>query len=121
MSKQGLQLIIFSIIVIIMVGLFKIFAQGPGPALTKEELKGAFLVDVRTPAEFAGGSAPGAVNIPLDKLPSRVNEFKNKDKIVVFCRSGNRSARAKEILESHGITNVINGGSWQNVAQALKK
>ncbi|MCS6980905.1 MAG: rhodanese-like domain-containing protein [Flavobacteriales bacterium] len=104
-----------------MLGLFRMFAQGPGPALTKEDLQKAFLVDVRTPAEFAAGSAPGAVNIPLDQVLSRIGEFRNKEKIVVFCRSGSRSARAKEILESHGITNVINGGSWQNVAEALKK
>lgn len=78
--------------------------------------KGTFLVDVRTPAEFAEGSAKGAVNIPLDKVEAELEQFKGKEAIVVFCRSGNRSGQAKYILEQKGIQNVINGGTWQNVA-----
>lgn len=34
---------------------------------------------------------------------------------MLFCRSGNRSGQAKAILEQNGFTNVINGGTWQNV------
>lgn len=79
--------------------------------------QGAFLVDVRTPAEFKAGSVKGAVNIPLDSLPSNLHRFKGKEKIVVFCRSGNRSAQAKAFLEKNGYQNVVNGGSWQQVAQ----
>jgi rhodanese-related sulfurtransferase len=44
-----------------------------------------------------------------------LEQFKGKDKIVVFCRSGNRSSHAKHTLEKNGIKNVFNGGSWQNV------
>ncbi|MEQ1554378.1 MAG: rhodanese-like domain-containing protein [Ferruginibacter sp.] len=77
---------------------------------------GAFLVDVRGQFEFEAGSAKGAVNIPLDKIPSQIAKFKNKKSIVVFCRSGNRSAQAKIILAQNGITNVTNGGTWHNVA-----
>lgn len=122
MPKQGFQRLSgLALVLMAMFGLLKIFAQNPGPALTKEDLKNAFLVDVRTPSEFVDGSVPGAVNIPLDQVAARLKEFRNKEKVVVFCRSGSRSARAKEILESHGIKNVINGGGWQNVANALKK
>lgn len=78
--------------------------------------KGTFLVDVRTPAEFAEGSAKGAVNIPLDKVEAELEQFKGKEAIVVFCRSGNRSGQAKYVLEQKGIQNIINGGTWQNVA-----
>jgi phage shock protein E len=77
--------------------------------------KNAFLVDVRTPQEFAQGSVPGAVNIPLNEVPNRIAEFKGKDTVVVFCRSGSRSASAKNILDQNGIKNVINGGTWQQV------
>ncbi|MBZ5855609.1 rhodanese-like domain-containing protein [Flavihumibacter profundi] len=77
--------------------------------------KGAFLVDVRTPAEFAGGSVPGAVNIPLDTIGSQLAKFKGKENIVVFCRSGNRSGQAKSILMQNGFTNVINGGTVDDV------
>ncbi|MCW5907265.1 MAG: rhodanese-like domain-containing protein [Chitinophagales bacterium] len=89
-----------------------------------EELKqqiaaGAFLVDVRTPEEFRYGSAKGAVNIPLDSLQNNLKKFEGKNHIVVFCRSGNRSAQAKRILESNGFKNVTNGGTWEDVADLV--
>lgn len=79
-----------------------------------------FLVDVRTPEEFAAGSVKGAVNIPLDQVQTRIAEFQGKEQIVVFCRSGNRSGQAIEILNENGITNVVNGGSWEDVAEKYK-
>ncbi|NCP84603.1 MAG: rhodanese-like domain-containing protein [Bacteroidetes bacterium] len=98
-----------------------LFSGGSGDEnLTEVIQKGAFLVDVRTPEEFAMGSAPGAVNIPLDKVATRIREFDGKDKIVVFCRSGNRSSQAKRILEAKGHKEVINGGTWQNVRNHIK-
>ncbi len=80
----------------------------------------AFLVDVRTPAEFAEGHVKGSVNIPLDKVTMELEKFKNKKNIIVFCRSGNRSGQAKTILEQLGITNVTNGGTWEAVNQFVK-
>lgn len=77
--------------------------------------QGAFLVDVREPGEFAGGTAKGAVNIPLGSVATELTKFKGKENIVVFCRSGNRSGQAKTILEQNGFKNVINGGTWQEV------
>jgi len=77
--------------------------------------QGAFLVDVREPGEFAGGTAKGAVNIPLGNVATELTKFKGKENIVVFCRSGNRSGQAKTILEQNGFKNVINGGTWQEV------
>jgi rhodanese-related sulfurtransferase len=86
----------------------------------KEVIEGeAFLVDVRSPGEFASGSVKGAVNIPLDKIGSQLTKFKGKKNIVVFCQSGNRSGQAKSILEKNGVQNVINGGSWSNVNQIV--
>lgn len=79
-----------------------------------------FLVDVRTPGEYASGSVTGAVNIPLDKIQEAIGRFKGKNNIVVFCRSGNRSGQAKSILEQHGIQGVTNGGTWQQVNKALQ-
>jgi rhodanese-related sulfurtransferase len=81
---------------------------------------GAFLVDVRTPGEFSSGHVKGSVNIPLDKVQTQVAKFKNKKNIIVFCRSGGRSSQAKNILQQHGFTNVINGGTWNNVSQFVK-
>lgn len=101
--------------------LFQQLFGGSSSADLKNSIdKGAFLVDVRTPGEFAGGSVPGAVNIPLDMIPFRLPEFKGKDNIIVFCRSGNRSGQAKNILESNGFKNVVNGGTWEQVKQLVK-
>ena len=80
----------------------------------------AFLVDVRTSKEFESGSVPGAVNIPLDQVESSLEVFSGKENIVVFCRSGNRSGKAKKILESAGILNVINGGGWKEVLSRME-
>lgn len=82
---------------------------------------GAFLVDVRSRAEFETGSAKGATNIPLDTILQYVDLLKGKEHIVVFCRSGNRSEEAKRILNQKGFRNVINGGTWQQVNQFIKK
>lgn len=81
--------------------------------------QGAFLVDVRTPAEFAEGHVKGSTNIPLDQVSNQMAKFKDKQNIVVFCRSGNRSGQAKSILEQNGFSNVTNGGTWQDVNAVL--
>lgn len=96
-----------------------LFGKTDNVALTEAVNNGAFLVDVRTPAEFSTGSVKGAVNIPLDKVQSQLTKFKDKKNIVVFCRSGNRSSQAKSILEQNGFQNVINGGTWENVNQVV--
>lgn len=119
MSKQSIQLIL---ITFIMFGIFKnVFGQNDNSQLSEIVKNGAFLVDVPTPLEFAAGSVKGAVNIPLDNIEGQLAKFKNKKNIVVFCRSGSRSSFAKNILERNGIQNVTNGGTWQNVNQALNK
>ncbi len=95
----------------------QLFGGGPSVDLTSKINEGAFLVDVRTPGEFADGHVKGSVNIPLDNITKEIAKFKNKTSVIVFCRSGNRSGMAKSLLEQQGINNVINGGTWQNVAQ----
>lgn len=77
--------------------------------------EGAYLVDVRTPSEFAEGHVKGSVNIPLDTIANNLQKFSNKKNIIVFCRSGNRSGQAKVILENSGLKNVTNGGTWLDV------
>jgi rhodanese-related sulfurtransferase len=74
----------------------------------------ATVIDVRTPAEFMGGHVPGSVNIPLQEIPSRLDELKGMKNIVLCCASGNRSGQAAAFLEQHGIE-CVNGGSWMDV------
>ena len=72
---------------------------------------GASVIDVRTPSEFCSGSYPGAKNIPLDKLNSKLKSLGAKDDpLVVYCASGSRSAQAAKILKAAGFTDVLNGG-----------
>ena len=102
-------------------GLFSNLFGGGATANLKSIIDdGAFLVDVRRPDEFAEGHVIGSVNIPLDIVLTDLAKFKNKKNIVVFCRSGNRSGQAKTILEANGISNVTNGGSWEEVNQFVK-
>ena len=97
-----------------------LFGGGPTVDLKTVIDEGAFLVDVRTPGEFAEGHVKGSVNIPLNTVASQLSKFKNKKNIVVFCRSGGRSSQAKSILNQKGFTNVVNGGTWHHVSQFVK-
>ncbi len=83
--------------------------------------KNSFLVDVRSPEEFAIGSAKGAINIPYDQVANHLDTFKNKKDIVVFCKSGGRSGQAKATLEKNGFKNVTNGINLENVNHFLKE
>ena len=69
------------------------------------------IVDVRTPGEFRGGAYPGAINIPLDDLQTRIGELGSKSRdITLYCASGARSAYGQRVLAQLGFTNVTNGG-----------
>lgn len=64
---------------------------------------GALLLDVRTPEEFAGGHIQGAVNIPVQELERRMAEVGDRERaVVVYCRSGARSATAAAMLRDAG-------------------
>jgi len=78
------------------------------------------IVDVRTIMEYQSGHVEGAVNIPLDEVQSRINEFEKMSKpIVVYCRSGARSGMAMSILKQSGINEVYNGGGLADMQMLL--
>jgi phage shock protein E len=87
------------------------------PVLAKRLVaEGALLLDVRTPAEFASRHLDGAKNVPVDALADGVDEIAalvadENTPIVVYCRSGARSARAKKHLVAAGYRQVTNLGS----------
>lgn len=69
--------------------------------------RGATVLDVRTPAEFQGGHVPGAINVPYDEVAARAAEVGAKDRpVLVYCRSGRRSALAAADLVKQGFTAV---------------
>jgi phage shock protein E len=86
-------------------------------AVTKAEAHamveaGALLVDVRTPAEFAAGHLPGAVNVPLNEVQRRLDALGPKDQPkVLYCASGTRSAMARSMLKGRGYSQVWNLGA----------
>jgi len=82
--------------------------------------EGALIIDVRTSGEFKTGNIDGSINIPVNKLQASLNKLKAKRKpIITCCASGSRSAYAKSILESGGMSNVYNGGSWYRLNQKI--
>jgi len=80
------------------------------------DIKEATIIDVRTPGEFMMGNVKGSINIPLDEVSSRVEEFKNiQGNVVLCCASGGRSGQATMFLQQNGLSNVYNGGGWQTI------
>lgn len=72
---------------------------------------GALVLDVRSPAEYAGGHYQGALNIPVDKLRAKTKSLGSKDRsVVVYCASGGRSSMAHSLLREEGFTNVLDTG-----------
>jgi len=76
--------------------------------------KGATLIDVRSPGEFASANAPGSINIPLQQLSERLSEIPTSQPVVVACASGTRSGMARMILKKKGYKEVYNIGNWAN-------
>lgn len=77
---------------------------------------GALIVDVRTPEEYHHGHCANAVNIPVDEVEHRLAEFGDKHStIIVYCKSGGRSAYAEALLKNHGYTAVTNAGGLSDL------
>jgi rhodanese-related sulfurtransferase len=73
-----------------------------------------FLLDVRTPEEFVSGHIAGAVNISVESLPQRLEELPGDLPIVVYCRSGRRSAIAADLLVKNGYQSIYDLGGIQS-------
>lgn len=82
------------------------------------DLDKVFLLDCRTPAEFAMGTIPGAVNIPLDELRNRLEELPKDKPVYEFCQVGLRGYIAYRILTQHGFEVYNLSGGYKSYAQA---
>ena len=81
-----------------------------------ESLNDVSIVDVRMPEEYLVEHFPNAINIPLDSIAQRIEEFRQMKKpIIAYCRSGNRSGTAVSILKQYGITDAVNGGGFEDL------
>jgi len=98
-------------------GFFNFFGGGSSTDQVKEYMeKGAVVLDVRTPAEWAEGHVKGSKMITLNEVQQNIDKIKSWNKpVVVVCRSGGRAGSALSYLKNAGI-DAVNGGAWQNVA-----
>ncbi|MDN5762487.1 MAG: MBL fold metallo-hydrolase [Microlunatus sp.] len=85
---------------------------------------GAVILDVREPAEYAGGHVPGARNLPQAELLTRIDEIPRDRKLILVCESGNRSQGAARFLARQGyedVADVIGGTSaWRRSGEPLE-
>jgi rhodanese-related sulfurtransferase len=73
------------------------------------------IIDVREAEEVAEGMIPGALHIPLGEITLRHQEIEQGGEIILVCRSGKRSQKAYEFLQTQGFTQLFNmdGGMLQ--------
>ena len=98
----------------------KLLGIGPKVDLGNVIERGAIIIDVRTPGEYAGGHIKGSVNIPLDSMKSQMSKLKRDKPVITCCASGMRSGSAKAMLLSNGFAEVHNAGSWFNLKKFEK-
>ena len=81
---------------------------------------GAIVIDVRTPGEFGSGHLDGAVNIDVQAADfvTQVSSLDPAGRYLVYCRSGNRSAAAIDIMRSLGFTNLTDLGGVAEASAA---
>lgn len=96
----------------------KMFSTAPAAAAAPLAAD-VVVLDVRSPAEFAGGHVAGAVNLPLDRfVEGYAAVAPNKaGQVLVYCASGARSGQAVQFLQQQGYTQVQNGVSASNVVR----
>ncbi len=80
-----------------------------------------FVIDVRTDDEFKSGHLESAINIEWQDIVSVASIIDKDDQIYLYCRSGNRSQKATNILIDVGYKNVINLGSLKDASEFLNE
>lgn len=76
--------------------------------LHRAEKDNIHLIDVRTDAEVSAGVIDGAIHIPLHLLPLKAEEIPQNKTVVIYCRTGARSAQACAFMTSKGFDNMHN-------------
>ncbi len=89
------------------------------PEVVAELVKeGALLVDVRSRIGAILGMVPGATNIPLSVLKRHMDELPRDRNIVLYCGSGGRAGKAKQVLDAKGFK-AFNGGAYKDVKKIV--
>jgi rhodanese-related sulfurtransferase len=82
--------------------------------------RGAVILDVRTPQEYATGHIEGSVNISLGTIRERYTELDTAQTYITVCSHGLRSVKVQQLLEERGFKHVYNGGAWADLEQVIK-
>lgn len=86
---------------------------------------GVRLLDVREDHEFKAGHVPGAIHVPLKRLPDRVAKLKKDRTYAVICASGNRSAGATRYLLDNGFEGAVSvrggTGAWARSGRPITR
>ena len=92
--------------------------SGSSASLDSEQVASSIIIDVRTPEEFAAGHLDGAINYDVSDgtLNMALSSLDPQAAYIVYCRSGNRSAVAVDIMEDAGFTSLVDLGSLENAA-----
>ena len=79
--------------------------------LAERLAEGVVVIDVREADEYDSGHVPGALFVPLSELEQRVDEVPSGEPVLVICKSGGRSMRARNYLAPLGrdVTNIAGG------------
>lgn len=121
---------IFLSLLIVTVSITQIFSQPVIKIIQVHELaaildESLLIIDVRTGPEFSQGHIPGAINIDIqaNNFVQQIENFDHNRPVYLYCRSGNRSYAAAEMLISKGFTNVysLDGGmlQWQRAKKPI--
>jgi rhodanese-related sulfurtransferase len=97
------------------------------PTITVDQIPaelptGVLLLDVREPVEWAHGRAPGAVHVPMNEIPGRLDDLPSDEQILVVCKVGGRSAQVVGYLVQNGFDAVnVDGGmlEWQAAGRPM--
>jgi phage shock protein E len=98
-----------------MLSFFKRLFQKNNEGLEHALQNGAVIIDVRTKSEYEHGHVAGSKNIPLNEIKLKIAFIRKWNKpVTTVCRSGSRSAMAKDFLHEAGIE-VYDGGAWTSL------
>ena len=91
--------------------------------IIREGLSSPVIVDVRTEQEYASGALEGALNHPVQGLPGTLIDMgiELDEEVIVYCRSGRRSAQAKSLLKAAGFKLVFDGGAMSKLEEAINE
>ena len=94
--------------------------EGSAPTADVDFTADSIMIDVRTPEEFESGHLAGALNINWEgaEFMQAVDALDKSANYAIYCRSGNRSAQAIDMMASMGFTNLTNLGSVDEAAKA---